>query len=118
MPSTVASLAESLARMVGDDTRPAVSGAADTIARQSRYLIDFVERYRAIARNSGRIAAESTDGVPDHGWFVAPTVAADLPADSPVQDSLRLAGVTIPPSRGEMHRARCLEALALFQASP
>jgi signal transduction histidine kinase len=45
----VASLAESLARMVGDDTRPAVSGAADTIARQSRHLIDFVERYRAIA---------------------------------------------------------------------
>ena len=45
----VASLAESLARMAGDDTRPAVSGAADTIARQSRHLIDFVERYRAIA---------------------------------------------------------------------
>jgi len=45
----VASLAESLARMAGGDTRPAVSGAADTIARQSRHLIDFVERYRAIA---------------------------------------------------------------------
>jgi signal transduction histidine kinase len=45
----VASLAESLARMVGDDSRPAVSGAADTIARQSRHLIDFVQRYRAIA---------------------------------------------------------------------
>jgi signal transduction histidine kinase len=45
----VASLAESLARMVGSDTRPEVSGAADTIARQSRHLIDFVERYRAIA---------------------------------------------------------------------
>ena len=45
----VASLAESLARMAGGDARPAVSGAADTIARQSRHLIDFVERYRAIA---------------------------------------------------------------------
>jgi signal transduction histidine kinase len=45
----VASLAESLARMAGGDKRPAVSGAADTIARQSRHLIDFVERYRAIA---------------------------------------------------------------------
>jgi two-component system nitrogen regulation sensor histidine kinase NtrY len=45
----VASLAESLARMTGEDTRPAVSAAADTIARQSRHLIDFVERYRAIA---------------------------------------------------------------------
>jgi signal transduction histidine kinase len=45
----VASLAESLARMAGGDTRPAVSAAANTIARQSRHLIDFVERYRAIA---------------------------------------------------------------------
>jgi signal transduction histidine kinase len=45
----VASLAESVARMTGGDSRPAVSGAADTIARQSRHLIDFVERYRAIA---------------------------------------------------------------------
>lgn len=45
----VASLAESLARMVGSDTRREVGAAADTIARQSRHLIDFVERYRAIA---------------------------------------------------------------------
>jgi two-component system nitrogen regulation sensor histidine kinase NtrY len=45
----VASLAESLARMAGGDDRPAVGAAADTIARQSRHLIDFVERYRAIA---------------------------------------------------------------------
>lgn len=45
----VASLAESLARKTRGDRRPAVSGAADTIARQSRHLIDFVERYRAIA---------------------------------------------------------------------
>jgi two-component system nitrogen regulation sensor histidine kinase NtrY len=45
----VASLSESLARMARGDRRPAVSAAADTIARQSRHLIDFVERYRAIA---------------------------------------------------------------------
>jgi signal transduction histidine kinase len=45
----VASLAESLARMVGGDSRRQVGAAADTIARQSRHLIDFVERYRAIA---------------------------------------------------------------------
>ncbi|MET1111798.1 MAG: ATP-binding protein [Allosphingosinicella sp.] len=45
----VASLAESLARMARGDSRPAVGAAADTIARQSRHLIDFVERYRAIA---------------------------------------------------------------------
>jgi two-component system, NtrC family, nitrogen regulation sensor histidine kinase NtrY len=45
----VASLAESLARMARGDRRATVSAAADTIARQSRHLIDFVERYRAIA---------------------------------------------------------------------
>jgi uncharacterized protein (DUF58 family) len=28
---------------------------------------------------------------------------------------LRLPGATIPPARGEAHRTRCLEALALFQ---
>jgi uncharacterized protein (DUF58 family) len=28
---------------------------------------------------------------------------------------LRIPGVVIPPGRGDMHRARCLEALALFQ---
>jgi RHH-type proline utilization regulon transcriptional repressor/proline dehydrogenase/delta 1-pyrroline-5-carboxylate dehydrogenase len=43
-----------------------------------------VERYRALARESGRIVAERTGAVPAEGWFVAPTVAADLPADSPV----------------------------------
>ncbi len=45
----VASLAESLARMAGSDTRREVGAAAETIARQSLHLIDFVERYRAIA---------------------------------------------------------------------
>lgn len=44
----VASLAESLARMAGSDTRPKIGSAAETIARQSRHLIDFVERYRVI----------------------------------------------------------------------
>ena len=29
---------------------------------------------------------------------------------------LRLPGVEIPPGRGEAHRARCLEALALFES--
>jgi RHH-type transcriptional regulator, proline utilization regulon repressor / proline dehydrogenase / delta 1-pyrroline-5-carboxylate dehydrogenase len=43
-----------------------------------------VERYRALARESGHIAAEQTSDVPANGWFVAPTVVADLPQDSPV----------------------------------
>jgi uncharacterized protein (DUF58 family) len=28
---------------------------------------------------------------------------------------LRIPGVKIPPARGEAHRTRCLEALALFR---
>jgi uncharacterized protein (DUF58 family) len=31
---------------------------------------------------------------------------------------LRIPGVAIAPSRGDAHRARCLEALALFESSP
>jgi RHH-type proline utilization regulon transcriptional repressor/proline dehydrogenase/delta 1-pyrroline-5-carboxylate dehydrogenase len=43
-----------------------------------------VARYAAEAERSGRIAARAAE-VPDGGgWFATPTVAADLPADSPV----------------------------------
>ena len=43
-----------------------------------------VERYRALARDTGRVVAEHAGGVPATGWFVSPAVAADLPPDSPV----------------------------------
>jgi len=42
-----------------------------------------VARYATEAERSGRIAARARD-VPDGGWFAAPTLAADLPEDSPV----------------------------------
>jgi RHH-type proline utilization regulon transcriptional repressor/proline dehydrogenase/delta 1-pyrroline-5-carboxylate dehydrogenase len=42
-----------------------------------------VARYRAEAERRGHIAAEAHD-VPDGGWFATPTVATDLPEDSPV----------------------------------
>jgi RHH-type proline utilization regulon transcriptional repressor/proline dehydrogenase/delta 1-pyrroline-5-carboxylate dehydrogenase len=42
-----------------------------------------VARYAAEADKSGRIAAQARE-VPDRGWFATPTLAADLPADSPV----------------------------------
>jgi RHH-type transcriptional regulator, proline utilization regulon repressor / proline dehydrogenase / delta 1-pyrroline-5-carboxylate dehydrogenase len=57
----------------GIDVPPVIERAAQ----------ERVERYRALARDQGRIAAERGD-VPNHGWFVPPTVAADLPPDSPV----------------------------------
>jgi RHH-type proline utilization regulon transcriptional repressor/proline dehydrogenase/delta 1-pyrroline-5-carboxylate dehydrogenase len=66
-----------------------VVGQADTFGIDVPPVIERdaqqrVERYRQLARDSGRIAAQSTDGLPDHGWFVPPTLAADLPLDSPV----------------------------------
>ncbi len=50
------------------------------IERESQ---ERVERYAAEAERSGRIAARAAE-VPDRGWFATPTVAADLPEDSPV----------------------------------
>jgi RHH-type proline utilization regulon transcriptional repressor/proline dehydrogenase/delta 1-pyrroline-5-carboxylate dehydrogenase len=44
---------------------------------------DRVARYAAQAEASGRIAARA-ERVPDAGWFAPPTLAADLPDDSPV----------------------------------
>ena len=42
-----------------------------------------VARYAATAQASGRIAARAAD-VPDRGYFATPTLATDLPEDSPV----------------------------------
>jgi RHH-type proline utilization regulon transcriptional repressor/proline dehydrogenase/delta 1-pyrroline-5-carboxylate dehydrogenase len=42
-----------------------------------------VARYAAEAERTGRIAAQARD-VPGRGWFATPTLAADLPEDSPV----------------------------------
>ncbi len=42
-----------------------------------------VARYAAEAEKTGRIAAQARD-VPGGGWFATPTLAADLPDDSPV----------------------------------
>ena len=42
-----------------------------------------VERYAAEAEHEGRIAARAAR-TPDGGWFATPTLAAELPEDSPV----------------------------------
>jgi RHH-type proline utilization regulon transcriptional repressor/proline dehydrogenase/delta 1-pyrroline-5-carboxylate dehydrogenase len=42
-----------------------------------------VARYAATAERDGRLAARARS-VPDGGWFATPSLAADLPADSPV----------------------------------
>ena len=50
------------------------------IEREAR---DRVEGYAELAAREGRIAGRA-EAVPDGGWFVAPTVAAELPPDSTV----------------------------------
>jgi RHH-type transcriptional regulator, proline utilization regulon repressor / proline dehydrogenase / delta 1-pyrroline-5-carboxylate dehydrogenase len=57
--------------------------AADVPPLIERSAQERVEGYRDLAARSGRIVA-SAEPVPDTGWFVAPTVVTDLPADSPV----------------------------------
>jgi len=58
---------------LGIDVPPVIEQAAQ----------ERVERYAEEAERSGRIAARAAE-VPDGGWFATPTVAADLPEDSPV----------------------------------
>ena len=42
-----------------------------------------VERYIAVARSEGQVAAQAAE-MPASGWFARPTLATDLPADSAV----------------------------------
>jgi RHH-type transcriptional regulator, proline utilization regulon repressor / proline dehydrogenase / delta 1-pyrroline-5-carboxylate dehydrogenase len=82
-------IADALLERVAGAVDVLVVGQADSFGIDVPPVIERdaqerVERYRAVARDSGLIAAEQTTDVPNHGWFVAPTVAADLPPDSPV----------------------------------
>jgi RHH-type proline utilization regulon transcriptional repressor/proline dehydrogenase/delta 1-pyrroline-5-carboxylate dehydrogenase len=43
-----------------------------------------VDRYRALAADTGRLVAVRDGELPATGWYCPPAVAADLPADSPV----------------------------------
>jgi RHH-type proline utilization regulon transcriptional repressor/proline dehydrogenase/delta 1-pyrroline-5-carboxylate dehydrogenase len=82
-------IADALLERVAGAVEVLVVGQADTFGVDVPPVIERdaqerIERYRDLARTAGRIAAERADGIPSEGWFVAPTVAADLPADSPV----------------------------------
>jgi RHH-type proline utilization regulon transcriptional repressor/proline dehydrogenase/delta 1-pyrroline-5-carboxylate dehydrogenase len=81
--------ADALLERVAGAVDVLVVGQADTFGTDvppviEREAQERVERYRALARDAGRIAVERAEAIPDRGWFVAPTVAADLPPDSPV----------------------------------
>ncbi len=73
LSGAVAVLELGQADMFGTDVPPLIEQSA-----QQR-----VERYAALARESGRMVGERAD-VPHDGWFVAPRLVADLPADSPL----------------------------------
>ena len=82
---------------IADAVLERLAGAVDVlvVGQADRFGVDVppvieqearerIERYRALAAEGGRIVAERREGVAGEGWFVAPTVASDLPADSPV----------------------------------
>ena len=61
------------ADQLGTDVPPVIEQAAQ----------ERVDRYAALAAEQGRLAAR-VESIPDNGWFCPPTVAVDLPPDSPV----------------------------------
>jgi RHH-type proline utilization regulon transcriptional repressor/proline dehydrogenase/delta 1-pyrroline-5-carboxylate dehydrogenase len=82
-------IADALLERLGGAVDVLVVGQADAFGIDVPPVIEQearerVERYRALAAGSGRIVAERREGADAAGWFVAPTVVADLPADSPV----------------------------------
>jgi predicted delta-1-pyrroline-5-carboxylate dehydrogenase group 2 len=82
-------IADALLERVAGAVEVLVVGQADTFGIDVPPVIERdaqerVERYRAVAARQGRIAAERAEGLPNHGWFVPPTIATDLPQDSPV----------------------------------
>jgi RHH-type proline utilization regulon transcriptional repressor/proline dehydrogenase/delta 1-pyrroline-5-carboxylate dehydrogenase len=81
-------VAETLLERVAGAASVLVVGQADAFGTDVPPVIERdarerVERYAARAAEEGRIAARH-DGVPERGWFCAPTVVTDLPAGSPV----------------------------------
>jgi RHH-type transcriptional regulator, proline utilization regulon repressor / proline dehydrogenase / delta 1-pyrroline-5-carboxylate dehydrogenase len=82
-------IADALLERVAGAVDVLVVGQADTFGIDVPPVIEQdakerVQRYRQIARDSGLIAAEQVTDLPNNGWFVPPTVAAELPPDSPV----------------------------------
>jgi RHH-type transcriptional regulator, proline utilization regulon repressor / proline dehydrogenase / delta 1-pyrroline-5-carboxylate dehydrogenase len=81
-------IADQLIERVAGAVRVLVVGQADQLGTDvppviERAAQERVDRYAALAAQQGRIAAR-VNGVPNHGWFCPPTVAVDLPPDSPV----------------------------------
>jgi RHH-type proline utilization regulon transcriptional repressor/proline dehydrogenase/delta 1-pyrroline-5-carboxylate dehydrogenase len=81
-------LADDLVRRLSGAIEVLEVGQADTFGVDVPPVIEEeaqerVRRYAGIAESSGKIAAQAGGG-PGDGWFCAPTLATDLPPDSPV----------------------------------
>jgi RHH-type transcriptional regulator, proline utilization regulon repressor / proline dehydrogenase / delta 1-pyrroline-5-carboxylate dehydrogenase len=81
-------IAEQLIERIAGAARVLVVGDAAQLGTEvppviERSAQERVMRYSSAAERDGRIVARGSNG-PDHGWFCAPTVAADLRSDSPV----------------------------------
>jgi RHH-type proline utilization regulon transcriptional repressor/proline dehydrogenase/delta 1-pyrroline-5-carboxylate dehydrogenase len=81
-------IADALIDRVAGAVRVLVVGQADELGTDvppviERAAYERVHRYASLAESTGRIAAQ-VDALPEHGWFCPPTVAVDLPPDSPV----------------------------------
>lgn len=81
-------IADQLIERVAGAARVLVVGQADQLGTDVPPVIEEsakerVDRYAGVAAEQGRIAAR-VPNVPERGWFCPPTVAVDLPPDSPV----------------------------------
>jgi RHH-type proline utilization regulon transcriptional repressor/proline dehydrogenase/delta 1-pyrroline-5-carboxylate dehydrogenase len=81
-------IADQLIARVAGAARVLVVGQASSLETEVPPVIEDaaqerVQRYLSIASRDGRIVA-CVEPVPGSGWFCPPTVAADLPAESPV----------------------------------
>jgi RHH-type proline utilization regulon transcriptional repressor/proline dehydrogenase/delta 1-pyrroline-5-carboxylate dehydrogenase len=81
-------IADQLIERVAGAAGVLVVGQADQLGTDvppviERQAQERVDRYARLAAEQGRIAAR-VDSVPDRGWFCPPTVAVELPPDSPV----------------------------------
>jgi RHH-type proline utilization regulon transcriptional repressor/proline dehydrogenase/delta 1-pyrroline-5-carboxylate dehydrogenase len=81
-------IADRLLERLAGAVRVLVVGQADDLATDVPPVIEQaaqerVRRYAELAASEGRIVVAG-EPVPERGWFVAPTLATDLPADSAV----------------------------------
>jgi RHH-type proline utilization regulon transcriptional repressor/proline dehydrogenase/delta 1-pyrroline-5-carboxylate dehydrogenase len=81
-------IADKLLERLAGAAQVLVVGQADELATDvppviERSAQERVDRYAELAAREGRIVAR-VEPVPERGWFVAPTVAADLPPASAV----------------------------------